>query len=120
MEFAGHVHFEQCARDRMAFSLHVLRKCRDDAVGFDSRIPQRGGQIEQVAPLLALIQRPQLGPQEFIELVGIDLAAPLEPARRNAEGDLLEAVDGEMLPRSRPSAAAGSVARPQNRTGRRR
>jgi len=83
----------------MAFSLHVFGERLNDAGRIHRWVPQGSRQIEQVASLLALIQRPQLGPQKFVEFVAVDLAASLEPARRNAEGNLLETVDGKMLPR---------------------
>ncbi len=49
----------------MAFSLHVFGERLNDAGRIHRWVPQGSRQIEQVASLLALIQRPQLGPQKF-------------------------------------------------------
>ena len=72
--------------DAMAVPPHVFRERRDDTVRVDVRSFQCGGQIEQVAPLLTLIQRPQLGSEVLVELVALNLAGSFEPARSNCEG----------------------------------
>lgn len=79
-QFLGHVLFKLGTRHTMAISLHVFRECRNNAVSIHCRILQRRRQIKQVAPLLALIQRPQLGPQQFVEFITVNLAFALEPA----------------------------------------
>src|ERR1700730_15887603 len=64
-------------------------------------IGETAGQIEQVPPGLPLVQRAQLGAEQFIQLVAVNLARALKPARQDPRRNLLPPVNREMLPRVR-------------------
>lgn len=57
---------EHRPRHGMALVVHVLLECGDDASSIDVVPPKREVEVEEVAPLLALVERAQLGCEQLV------------------------------------------------------
>lgn len=79
--------------------LRVRTKRTDDARRIASVVPQALRQVEQVASLPALVERPQLRGQQLVHLKCRDRRRPFEPAGSDAEWTFRIAQDGPVLTR---------------------
>ena len=76
---AGEILLEESPRDVVPVALHVGPEDLDDGGGIDPGL-ERDAQIEEVASLLSLEERPELGPEELLDRVRRDVRAAAPPA----------------------------------------
>ena len=81
----------------MAVADHVFEERRDDSLWLHGQARERNLEVEQVPRLLALVERAELGAEQFVKLVSLDLARALEPPRGDLERSLSKAVEREVF-----------------------
>ncbi len=96
-DFPSKVPLEHRARHRTALAFHVLAERSRDPHGIAPLVREPHRQVEQIATLAALIERPQLRCQQLVELEGRDIGPPGLPPRIDRERAFREAQHRKML-----------------------
>ena len=99
LQLGGQIRLEFRAGYPGFIFLQIAFEALDHLLVVECERRKREPQIEQVAPLPALVERTQFRSEQLLDLIGVDIRASREPRAVDGESAAVSPEDGEMLAR---------------------